>query len=400
MKTLKAISLIIIILFSCIAVSPVSGKKIKSLDVKTWYVDDDGGADFTSIQDAIDNASDGDTVFVYNGTYNEALVIKKSIVLSGENNKDTIIDGYGNNKVIKVISENVKIEGFCIKNGSKGIFADDTNFTIIVDNRILNNDYGITLGENSHGHEDNIFNAEISNNKIYDNQNGIHLVGVYNTKVTNNDIYDNDDDGYGIFLSRGSENIINENYLKNTGGCASFGSFCEITYNNIFNGSISILGDDNIISHNKIDNGDIGFSGAHRNEVSYNKIIGHGLTFFDSSKNNIVEYNQIEGGNSFWGIYLDGGCKNTFNNNDLLSMKFMYVHDWGSDSTWYHNYWGRPRLFPKQTILISNLMIAYFYIYLLLTEPLSLIGKERPRLMLNFDIHPAKTPNCNFEGDI
>jgi hypothetical protein len=27
----------------------------------TWYVDDDGGADFTGIQEAINNASDGDT---------------------------------------------------------------------------------------------------------------------------------------------------------------------------------------------------------------------------------------------------------------------------------------------------------------------------------------------------
>ena len=30
----------------------------------TWYVDDDGGADFTHIQDAFDNASAGDTIIV------------------------------------------------------------------------------------------------------------------------------------------------------------------------------------------------------------------------------------------------------------------------------------------------------------------------------------------------
>jgi len=34
----------------------------------TIYVDDDGGADYTSIQDAIDAASEGDTVYVYSGT--------------------------------------------------------------------------------------------------------------------------------------------------------------------------------------------------------------------------------------------------------------------------------------------------------------------------------------------
>ena len=30
----------------------------------TIYVDDDGGADFTNIQDAIDNSNQGDTIFV------------------------------------------------------------------------------------------------------------------------------------------------------------------------------------------------------------------------------------------------------------------------------------------------------------------------------------------------
>ena len=35
----------------------------------TIYVDNDGGADYTSIQDAVDAASDRDTIYVYSGTY-------------------------------------------------------------------------------------------------------------------------------------------------------------------------------------------------------------------------------------------------------------------------------------------------------------------------------------------
>lgn len=34
---------------------------------RTWYVDDDGGADSTKIQEAVDAANLGDTVFVYSG---------------------------------------------------------------------------------------------------------------------------------------------------------------------------------------------------------------------------------------------------------------------------------------------------------------------------------------------
>jgi hypothetical protein len=35
----------------------------------TWYVDDDGGADFTTIHDAVDYASAGDTIIVRDGSY-------------------------------------------------------------------------------------------------------------------------------------------------------------------------------------------------------------------------------------------------------------------------------------------------------------------------------------------
>ena len=37
----------------------------------TWYVDDDGGQDFTKIQAAVNAASDGDTIYVYAGYYNK-----------------------------------------------------------------------------------------------------------------------------------------------------------------------------------------------------------------------------------------------------------------------------------------------------------------------------------------
>ena len=35
---------------------------VGTASASTWYVDDDGGADFIGIQNAIDNASYGDTI--------------------------------------------------------------------------------------------------------------------------------------------------------------------------------------------------------------------------------------------------------------------------------------------------------------------------------------------------
>jgi len=59
----------------------------------TFYVGGNGPGTYTKIQEAIDDASSGDTVFVYNGTYYEHLNINKTIDLIGEDKNTTIIDG-------------------------------------------------------------------------------------------------------------------------------------------------------------------------------------------------------------------------------------------------------------------------------------------------------------------
>ena len=68
------------------------------------YVDDDniegpwdGSLEhpYCFIQQAIDNASYGDTIFVYPGRYKENIVIDKIITLIGVDRNTTIIDGMG-----------------------------------------------------------------------------------------------------------------------------------------------------------------------------------------------------------------------------------------------------------------------------------------------------------------
>ena len=50
---------------------------------KTISVDDDGGADYIKIQDAIDNATGDDTIRVHEGIYTESIEINNSIKLIG-----------------------------------------------------------------------------------------------------------------------------------------------------------------------------------------------------------------------------------------------------------------------------------------------------------------------------
>ncbi|MCK5112952.1 MAG: hypothetical protein KAQ84_05355, partial [Thermoplasmatales archaeon] len=62
-------------------------------DGNTLYVGGSGSGNYTQIQDAIDNASDGDTIYVFSGVYDGGLIVDKSIILKGENQENTFIEG-------------------------------------------------------------------------------------------------------------------------------------------------------------------------------------------------------------------------------------------------------------------------------------------------------------------
>ena len=95
---------------------------------------------FTSIQNAIDNASSGDTIYVYNGTYYEALIIDKSIKLIGEGNGKTIIN-YNKHvntdqvNIILVNADNCKIKGLTILNTNESTNVNAIN--VLSSNNII-----------------------------------------------------------------------------------------------------------------------------------------------------------------------------------------------------------------------------------------------------------------------
>ena len=85
----------------------------------TLYVGGFGPQNYTTIQAAIDNASDTDTVYVYDDSspYYENIIINKQIQLIGENRDTTIIDGNETGgHLIQITVNYVYLTGFTVQN--------------------------------------------------------------------------------------------------------------------------------------------------------------------------------------------------------------------------------------------------------------------------------------------
>ena len=136
----------------------------------TLYVGGSGPNNYTRIQDAIDNASSGDTVFVYTGIYYENnIFINVTINLIGKDKETTIIDANQEMDALFVFADSVNISGFTIQNTSRcGIYLT-SNYTNISNNIFTNNAHGI------HPYLPNFYTV-ITENLFHNNTNGLTCV--------------------------------------------------------------------------------------------------------------------------------------------------------------------------------------------------------------------------------
>jgi len=135
-KKFLSIMIIHLILFSSLTVFPISSEATVNIlsEGTTLYVGGSEPGNYTMIQNALDDASDGDTIFVYSGIYNENIIVNKSITLKGEKKENTIINSEFKTAVL------IKVDNFTIT-GFKIILKSQSEVSIDVksDNSIIYN---------------------------------------------------------------------------------------------------------------------------------------------------------------------------------------------------------------------------------------------------------------------
>ena len=269
--------LVITIFFVIIVYNPASAREI--------IVDNnDSGADFRSIQEAVNNSSSGDTVIVMPGTYNENIIVNvTSLTIRSESkNSEVLVKSPEENKSVFLIkANNVTLSGFNIT-GTEGEYMT------------YGEDYvkylaGICL--------ENVSNCRITGNTLFENHVGVCLIKAYNNTISGNFLFND-----SISLGEGS-------------------SWNNLTGNTIERGyiSLSAWSSRNLISKNKILNGiGISFACCGGSDIVSDNMILNCSTGVDTYDRGIdIRNNTIM--NCFHGIDIDQSSGTGVYNNTILS---------------------------------------------------------------------------------
>jgi len=171
-----------------------------------FTVDDSGGADFYTIHEAVENATDGYIIYIFNGMYYEHLTLTKSLSLEGESMGDVVVDGGGSGIVFKVAAAHLNVTTLTIQNATYGIYLDHSNDTEVTHSIIREYAYGIYANRST--------DAYIAYNTIKNGEYGIVTDHVHNDAVRYNEISFNSEYGAKDFDSS-LKNCFNWNYFHN-----------------------------------------------------------------------------------------------------------------------------------------------------------------------------------------
>ncbi len=211
--------------------------------------------EYLSIKDAINATEYGDSVLIAPGAYYESQInLKSGVTILGADRDTTIIDGRGTAVFYDRTGSNTAIvENLTIRSGMgaaamfistpnsspniiNNVFTDSAggvvfyvnefgiNTSNILNNKFINNDFGIYIG----GYP-TVNYSNITNNIFTGNDTGIYLTGDSNIEplIQNNTI---DNNGDGIEIGNGPQPKISNNIITNNNGAGILLSGSVYTY--------------------------------------------------------------------------------------------------------------------------------------------------------------------------
>lgn len=340
--------------------SPIDG-------ARTFIVDDDGFANYKTIQEAVGAANNGDTIYVKPGIYNEEVILNKSLTLMpllGESGP-IILNGDGLETGITISSNGCSLEGLTLQDyagaavyvlsdgntitknvfedASPAILARGSNNNSISENLITKCQGGVALRDNSDGNKiekneivgsnisiflGNVGENSVLGNKITDTYWGIWLDSASNIEIIGNDIASKN---YGILLFNSSSISVTDSrvQIEDRDAVSTRGIFLantseiELQRNEIGGGAIA-LGILTSRNNNVADNTIAGSANAifiqdtNGQEIENNRIneVDYGMRLDNSSQNSIRQ-NIVE--NSTIGFDLGASQENTVIENQVIN---------------------------------------------------------------------------------
>lgn len=274
-------------------------------------VSSSGGENYSSIQEAIDNAQDGDTILVNPGVYQENIKVDKEVsIISNSASEGRIIRTYvlgavPDDDVFYVNSSNVTIEGFYISGGPSGedmyevgIYLDGVENCSLVNNALILNSVGIALSE-SHRNV-------LENNLVSLGRQGIILDSSEENILSENIVLTNDQ---GILLNSSANNTL----INNTAGSNTVGVFLGMS-------------DMNELTENRISKNEYGVlvQMAELNSLVNNSLYLNNLgVYFNESSNNTIYQNKflnfvnaVDEGTNIWNSSSEGNSWSDYTGED------------------------------------------------------------------------------------
>jgi parallel beta-helix repeat protein len=335
---------------------------------RTFIVDDSGFANYDTIQEAVVAASNGDTIYIKPGEYNEAVILNRSLTLMPLTGEDgpIILKGDGQETGIAITAEGCSLQGLTIqdfsgpaiyvqsdrntikgnvfKNANPAVLVRGSHGNLIAENTMMESQGAVALWENSTKNqvsENEIMGCNISlvvrdasenkilSNKISDAYWGMWLDHAGSCRIESNDIQSK---RYGMWILNSSHNDIFQNRVRIRSSATeitqgiNLANASEITLQgNVINdatfGLIIAGSKNNELTDNAIlrCTNAVYIKDADLLEIKNNSIISteYGIRMENSSKNS-YSWNKIEDG--VVGLDLGQSRQNNFSENQIIGM--------------------------------------------------------------------------------